>query len=343
MGLLEKYTLEELAEKLNLETLSDSEYKALRKWITKGSDKEKLAQLLKLHWDKTTEFNDEVNEQKLNEIHTQLRSQIRPVNKAKTPHSRFYNWIRLVQKTAAILFLPLLGLSLYLFVNKSVEEGTQVPQGVLQTVEVSPGVRSNFFLPDSTEVWLNADSKLQFSTNMINEKERRLKLTGQGYFKVTHDAAHPFIVETEMVSVKVLGTSFDISAYANDPFIRTTLDEGSVEVLGHEGNKLLTLAPGQQSYLNIDKRKMWAKKVKTSDFTSWKEGKLVFRNTPVLEVRNQLERWYGYEIILSDKIMKSEFTYTGTIKNETITDVLKMIQLTTPIKYTIEDRKITVW
>ena len=232
MELLTKKAIAELARKMTDYLLSDSEYEELQKWIIEGNQKTELTQLMEKHWQKISANNANVSDEKIDKIYKRILEKLDQEEIQTRKKARVIHWGRLFQKVAAILILPLLATTFYLYIqqNPLVNFQSNSGSGVIQTVEVAPGVRSHFYLPDSTEVWLNSQSKLKFSTNMVNEKTRTLKLEGQAYFNVQKDRRHPFIIETDKLNVKVVGTSFDLSAYANDNFVATTLEEGNVEI-----------------------------------------------------------------------------------------------------------------
>lgn len=331
--------LKELLAKLKQSSLSESEFSEIQHWITESDDKEQIKQFMESHWQQLAPEEHAQYGKKVEEIYGRILSDL-----DDNKRNGWNRWYVRIQKIAAVLILPLLMTSTFMYLKlQSGNEKLQRVAAVIQTVEAAPGVRSHFFLPDSSEVWLNSQSRLEFSSNIANEPERRLKLIGQGYFNVKKDNAHPFIVETQRLSVKVLGTSFDLSAYEDDNFVRTTLEKGRVEIQNCRGAKLLSLDPGEQSYLDVDQHKIWIKQVETSLYTSWKDGTLLFRETPLKQTAKLLERWFNCEIILSEKLLNSEFTYTGTIHEEVLDDVLKMIQMTTPIKYSIKNRDVTIW
>ena len=127
-------------------------------------------------------------------------------------------------------------------------------QGAMQQIYASPGSRVHFTLPDKSEVWLNSGSTLEYPVNFTIPKQRRVKLNGQGYFKVTHDGKHPFFVETGELNIKVLGTSFDVSTYADDPFISSTLEKGSIVLVDLQGKEISRLKPGQKVLLDREKK-----------------------------------------------------------------------------------------
>jgi ferric-dicitrate binding protein FerR (iron transport regulator) len=197
---------------------------------------------------------------------------------------------------------------------------------VVETVTTPYGARTNFKLPDGSEVWLNSGTTISFPRQY--GETRNVELSGQAYFYVVKDGK-PFVVKTGFGSIEVMGTSFDAKAYANDNF-ETTLVEGSVKIVDGN-NRTATLKPGQQATITPD-GEFSLLNVNTGNITSWREGKLVFIKTPFVEVAKDLERWYNVKIELQGERLK-KIGYTGTIELETFGEVLELINVTTPIKY----------
>lgn len=193
-----------------------------------------------------------------------------------------------IQRAAAVLFIPVFLLSAYLFIQQG--------QGNVRTLAVrtNPGVVSAFDLPDGSKVWLNANSELRYPSD-FNADTRTVELTGQGYFEVTKNAHKPFIVKADKdYSVEVLGTSFNVSAYKDESMIETTLVEGSVKLNVVSGGKRMTqmLKPNEKAEYQKGADKIKVFDVNTEYDTAWKNGEIIFRNHPMDKVLKTLERHY---------------------------------------------------
>ena len=150
-------------------------------------------------------------------------------------------------------------------------------------------------LSDGTEVWMNADSKLEFPEHFTG-KQRKVKLQGEAYFQVAKNAAKPFVVETEYFNTTVLGTTFNVKAYsAKDANI--VLIEGSVEVSVGKNTKMLH--PGQQALINPSGT-IALRSVDTYPYTQWREGFFYFENQSLFEIMQELGRWYNINIAFDD-------------------------------------------
>jgi len=225
-------------------------------------------------------------------------------------------------KIAAILIVGLIISTVCIYNNSK----TSIYADVVENIKTPYGAKTSFKLPDGSDVWLNSASALSYQKQF--GKIREVELNGQAYFDIVKDGKS-FIVKTKYGNLEVLGTSFDVKAFDDDEF-ETTLVEGRVKIINIY-NQVITLNPGQQSILNSE-NEFEIKNVNTELFTSWKDGKLIFVNEPFQNVAKQLERWYNVKIEIEGEKMKN-LGYTGKIEMETFSEVLDLINITTPIKY----------
>ena len=273
-------------------------------------------ELLKF-WEETlvTAIENKENSRLLDKIHHRIAlEESRAV-------ARKFTLYRNLLKVAAVLIIGLILTTLMVY-HKSEPD---LYAGVTETVTTPYGARTSFKLPDGSEVWLNSGTTISFPRQY--GAVRNVELLGEAYFKVVKDGK-PFVVKTSSGNVEVMGTSFDVKAYANENF-ETTLVEGSVKV-SDQSNQVATLKPGQQS--TITPANIFTLKVVNTDLiTSWREGKLIFVKEPFANVAEELERWYNVKIELKGDRLK-KLGYTGTIEMETFGEVLELINTTTPIK-----------
>jgi transmembrane sensor len=180
-------------------------------------------------------------------------------------------------------------------------------------------------LPDGTKVWLNASSSLKYPTAFTGV-ERDVELTGEAYFEVAHNKAKPFHVRSGNQVVEVLGTHFNINAYANEPDIKTTLLEGSVRVTKHGQEALLK--PGQQSIIQSsgsDNNSILVKEANTDVAIAWKDGYFRFENTTLPVILRQFSRWYDITIVNNHQLDGQYFS--GKIsRNSDISRVLRILE-----------------
>lgn len=208
------------------------------------------------------------------------------------------------------------------------------------TLSTTRGEQTEVLLPDGTLVFLNAQSSLNFPTNFHGAKERKVTLIGEGYFEVTKNKYQPFIVASNHQEVKVLGTTFNISAYADEPQITTTLLEGSVNITNTDSQQSKVLAPGQQASLSASKLEV--KAVETDDVVAWKNGYFMFNNETLPTILNRVSKWYDVDIIYKDDSMKNK-TFFGSIgRYKNISELLKVMQETDVANFEIKGRQVIV-
>lgn len=251
--------------------------------------------------------------------------------------SFFHRIYQKFSKVAAILLIPVLVFGAW-YVSKTVFLEH------LGFAEIySPlGARTHFILPDGSKGWLNSGSTLRFPVKFTG-KTRKVMLTGEGYFDVVKNARKPFVVNTKNLNVIALGTKFDVLSYPSDRRVDVVLESGRVvinKVLDGKKQKRITdLEPGQKASFQEGDNTCRKQDVLTSKYVSWKEGMLMFRNDPMPEVIERINRWYNVRVIIKDKEIE-EYRYRATFKDETLDEVLKMLKITSPIDYYMPKRDI---
>ena len=231
------------------------------------------------------------------------------------------------------------------------------------TVSTKPGSKSKIELPDGTQVWLNADSKLEYSGD-FSGKLREVRLTGEAYFDVVKDKSRPFIIHTNTIQVKVLGTAFNVRSYPAEKTTETALIRGSVEVtLNAHPDKKVVLKPNEKVVIDnnpaeiiaTDKQKATLiqssmvvgavhldKKDQEVYETMWVKNKLAFDETPFDNMIAEIERWYNVSIVVKNKAL-SAGTYTVTFENKTLDEVLEGLQFSAHFQYQLKDGVVTIW
>jgi transmembrane sensor len=217
---------------------------------------------------------------------------------------------------------------------------TKVETTQINTVLTANGEQYSVDLPDGTKVWLNAASSIKFPTTFFSKGNRTVELTGEAYFEVAKDKAHPFIVKTDKQEIKVLGTHFNVSSYPDEQFTKTTLFEGSVKVVSKtDAGSIATLKPGQQA--QVSSKTLKVKEVDLTESMAWKNGDFNFENEEFSSILNQVSRWYNVEII--DNKKHEGLKLTGMVsRSKSLSTVLNSLEGTADVKFRIEGRKVTV-
>lgn len=200
----------------------------------------------------------------------------------------------------------------------------------LQSIYVPAGQRAELMLADGTKVWLNARSKLTFPGSFKGDV-RNVKLDGEGYFMVAKNEEQPFIVETEKCNVRVLGTEFNVTAYAIDSIWETALLQGSIELLLPGSTKAMKLAPN--TMVSLKGAKLEKSSIRDMDYFLWREGLLCFNKTTVRDIIEKLKLCYGVDIVVNNtRILNNR--YTGKFRtSDGVEHVLKVLKLNNKFTY----------
>jgi transmembrane sensor len=220
----------------------------------------------------------------------------------------------------------------------------QTGEPVYNKIETPIGGKYQINLPDGTKVWLNAASSLRYPV-VFTGAERRVELTGEGYFEVSKDKNKRFIVSTEGQELSVFGTHFNINAYTDEPAIKTTLLEGSVKVSQTNrptpGQPALSrfLNPGQQSILNA--KTFEVKKVDTESAVDWKNGRFIFNNEDIQSAMRKLSRWYNIKVSYEGDFKDINFGGSFSRSNH-LADIIKILEATNEFKFEVEGREVKI-
>lgn len=201
------------------------------------------------------------------------------------------------------------------------------------------GNKTQIVLPDSTYVWLNSGSELQYSSE-YTAQNRQVSMKGECFFDVVKDAAHPFVVRGSKFQVKVFGTRFNVNEDNTNDLADVTLVSGKVQVLSLNNQPISELNPGQQLVCNQGEYHL-QKAENMESLTAWLNNMLIFENQPFEDVIHYLEKWYGVKIHL-DRTLYYSHNYTFKVKTESLREVLELISVITPIEYRIEGEQITI-
>lgn len=232
---------------------------------------------------------------------------------------------------------------------KSVSNGEIVYSNNLENTKASghnvlrtpKGGQYRIVLPDGTIAWLNADSELKFPS-AFDQNMRKVELEGEAYFEVvSYNKKWPFIVKSLGQKIEVLGTKFNVSAYQDDGFIKTSLLEGKVKIINETSQKTVTLKPGQEATLskNLNQIKVYASEVEES--IAWKEGLFVFNSEDVYVAMNKISRWYDVDVTYKGDFRAKALWGTAS-RSEKLESLLKTLQATGVARFRIEGRRILV-
>ena len=339
--LLEKYfknncTIEELKTVLawfeNSAWTTDGKSFLFSAWEEMADDNQKLANDIDpiLH-----RIHHQVNLRKTEEI---IFSQQQEVKVSKG--GKYF--IHIFSRVAAVLMIPILCYGLYIShkYEKIINEQTQASQHYYE-LKSSYDAITKVALPDGSLVWLNYGSILKYPVIFSRDK-RVVELIGEGYFEVAHNSEKPFIVKVGEIEVIARGTEFNIAGYPDDNLIATSLINGKVEIgrLQNEGKTAVffTMKPNDLTIYNKESREVKNFIVDDDRNYSWKDGKLKFIKDPIEKVTKTLGRRFNADFFIKDQKSK-ELTFSATFVNESLPEIIKLISIATPLKYTITEPK----
>jgi len=220
-------------------------------------------------------------------------------------------------------------------------KGPDADAGKTNTLSTGKGESYQLRLPDGSLVWLNAASSLTYAVSLLEHGKRTVSLNGEAYFEIYKDKKHPFLVKTYQQEVEVLGTHFNVNAYDDDEAVKTTLLEGSVRVSSAKRNgQTVLLRPNQQSILRQGSG-ISVQQVDPESVIAWKNGNFMFKGEQIEPIMRRLAYWYDIEVIYLGK--KPVALFRGVISRSTsLSEVLKMMELTGTIHFKIEGRRVYV-
>ena len=344
---------------------SPAEKQRLRTWI--GLDNENLAvfQQFEAIWNSFDIIKSE-HEYNCEEAFERFKQQID--NRLKKYKKRgFLKKFDVVLRVAAVIII-LLGIA-YFFLRT--EKKPSVSDETISVVTTPKGSKSQVLLPDGSMVWLNSESRIQF-TNSDNQADKVVSLEGEGYFEVKEDCLKPFIVVTSGLRIKVLGTTFNVKSYPDDKTVETTLIEGRLELesdVSGQSTKLITLKPNQKvTYFKGSKNIGELRPADTSEIedstvkaftsfqgkiisdeivdpkiiTSWKDNIIYFDDEEFLYLAVRLERSFGVRIHFIDEDLK-KLRFTGKFSDLIIEQVLDALQFASPFYYKFDGEDIYLY
>ncbi len=251
--------------------------------------------------------------------------------------------VRWFSKTAAILFIPLFVVSVWLFyrtwqLESFKREKVEQLTTLFNMVSAPAGGKTKAVLPDGSEVWLNAGSSIRYPL-LSKPAYREVELSGEGFFNVTHDPEKPMLVTASGIQVKVYGTTFNIRAYEDDPDIETVLIDGKISMTRLNGKGIPAgtewkMNPGELGTLNRQKNTISVTEASNTDvYTGWINGKYVFKNTPFRDILRRLERLHNVEFVLEDKTL-GDYRFDATFKDQNVDRIMEIFSVSLPIKWT---------
>lgn len=325
----------ELLAKYLSRQCTQAELEEVNRWLNEDAEHPLLLEKLKRQWEAVQVDASVFVIPDKAAVWNKVQARIRDKAKQVPMYSRSL----LIRVSSVAAFIALvLSFSLSFLLNGQ-KESWQASQ--FENVVMAPsGQKTQLVLPDGTLVWLNSGSRLSYNYQ-YSTKDRVVYLEGEAFFDVKKDTQYPFIVKAGAVDVKVHGTAFNVSAYADEDDIMVALLRGKVSLLSATDQKLLAyLSPDQEATVSKRSLSCRVESCDASIESSWHHNLLKFDGTPAKEVWKKLERWYGVDIALSN--VSPSQAYWFTIKTESLTELLEMINKITPIEYKLDGKEVTI-
>ena len=258
----------------------------------------------------------------------------------RKPISRLQYYFSLATKAAAILLLPFMVISGWLLYkqNNLSQEYTALRENKYEqnlTVVAPFCARTVVDLPDGSKVWLNSGSEITYPV-VFSASERRVHLRGEAYFKVQKDET-PFFVSNLGPEIKVYGTEFNVNTYDNEDIVTVALAEGKISLTREGKEEFIT--PGQVSTFNKMNKTTTIVNTDVSIYSSWRDGKYIFRDTSLSAILRILQRQYNVTINLSDPKV-GNYRYNATINTESLEQILQLLSISAPIKYNYKRKEL---
>lgn len=298
-----------------------SEKDEIEKWIISSEANKKLAKQI-YYLSFATKTMDTLKRTDARAALKEVRGRIR--------RERQLQWGRWAQRAAAILAIPLLLSTLYLYYNADRQDEMSFIE-----VRTNPGMITTIVLPDSSRVWLNSESYLKYPVRFA-KNERNVILQGEGYFSVRKNVDSRFTVQTpHHTQIQVLGTEFNVEAYEKEDEVNTTLVSGKVQFQydSERGKKRMDLLPGEKITYNSISGEVFVSRAAVLSDISWKEGKIILYKTPIEKaLRIMLSKRFNVDFVITDPALK-ENSFTGTFIHQRLDRILEHFRISSGLRF----------
>jgi ferric-dicitrate binding protein FerR (iron transport regulator) len=334
----EKYDIDELIVGYVTSKLNQDKFNYLNSWIAESNENLLYFRKIQEIWYVAAPQDDDVFDREL--AYNRFLYRVKESNERAPfqPPKKFSFTKRFIQIAASVAVILMLS-SIYL---TSLFSTSTNPKDEFYSITVPYGAKSKVTLSDSTKVWLNSGTTINYSY-IAKDNVRRLVLNGEAYFEVAKMKGVPFIVETDKLDVKVLGTKFNVVSYLEDGQINVTLLEGSIALkIDNDKNNEIQLVPNKSATFNKSSNILEIKDVDGSLSTQWSDGVLIFDNEKLEQIARRLEREYNVTIDLSKVSLIDSRFYGVFNKNQSIKEIFDIITLNNKLHYQMEGDTILV-
>jgi transmembrane sensor len=307
---------------------TDDEKRLFDTWMNESEGNKKFFEIIIQQSGQKYDSSDELRER----IYAKVQERVLPTRKNR----RIKFWIPAAAASIAII----LSITVFSLLTKPWTK----PKIVFLESATPYGVKTRLILPDSTIVFLNSGSYLKYPAKFLGIT-REIFLKGEAYFEVRKDLKHPFIVKTSTISIKVLGTHFNVKAFPEEDLFETALVEGSVGLYinADPENETIRLKPNEKASYSENTGKIILQKAEGKFEASWKDNKFYFDNSPFLSIIKDLERSYNVPIRVCSKELENEI-YSGFFdKNRSVYQALDIMKLHKNFTYKMSNDTVLIY
>jgi len=313
---------------------SIQELTELKRWLSDPTSHSEVENWLAENWATSAEIDSTT-------LIETVFTQIQEYQKEHRMKSRFSvsRMLKVYQKIAAFLLIPIIGLGILYWVSQSDQSAGQY------TETIAPrGQKSQIVLADGTKVWLNSDTKIRYPGN-FSKNQRDVYLDGEAFFEVSKNKRQPFVVHTSGVNVKVLGTKFNVKAYADENQIETSLFEGKVNLLMNNSSDEIIekeVKPGQSFVYSKTDRQLVLNRFPQDEINGWKKNQLIFKDDTFGKLVRKIERWYNVELVYDEKLFNDRRLTVELYEGERLDRLMEIISLALSVNYEYEKGQVVL-
>ena len=313
---------------------SIQELTEFKRWLSDPKTQTEVGSWLSENWATSAEIDS-------NTLIETVFTQIQEYQKEHQLKSRFSvtRILKLYQKIAAFLLIPVIGLGILYWVNQYSQSA-----GPYSETIAPRGQKSQIVLADGTKVWLNSDTKIRYPGN-FSKNQRDIYLDGEAFFEVSKNERQPFVVHTSGVNVKVLGTKFNVKAYSDENQIETSLFEGKVNLLLNSSSGKTTekeVKPGQSFVYSKTDRQLALNRFPQDEINGWKKNQLIFKDDTFSHLVRKIERWYNVKVMYDEKQFNDRRLTVELYEGERLDRLMEIISLALSVNYEYENGEVVL-
>jgi ferric-dicitrate binding protein FerR (iron transport regulator) len=304
----------------------------LKGWLSDSASQIEVENWLAEHWANSAEIDSTTQ---IETIFKQIQD-YKNIDHKKSGFS-LSRVLKVYQRIAAFLLIPIIGVGILFWLSQYNQS-----KGQFTETFAPRGQKSQIVLADGTKVWLNSDTKIKYPTN-FNRSQRDVYLSGEAFFEVTK-SSRPFVVHATGLSIKVLGTKFNVKAYDDEDNIETSLFEGKISLLmtnpWSKETAVKEVKPGQSFLYSKTNRELAYNRLPQEEICGWKKNQLIFKDDTFGKLVRKIERWYDVQVIYNEKQFDDRRLTVELYEGEQLDRLMNIISLALSVNYQYQKGKI---